>query len=192
MLTIRRLLIAGAILAAVAILGACSGTTAKVTSASAAPATTAVTPPATDTFPDEGVSETTAPKVATGKVGDTVTLTDGTDTDVAKVQITKVRFSSGGEFNRPDHGTFLGVYVKTKALADDQTSLWGDIYVVQRGHHYDGDACCPDGFKPDLDYVQLNSGETAEGWLLFDVPARHGQVVLANSSDNSKIATWSF
>jgi hypothetical protein len=61
-----------------------------------------------------------------------------------------------------------------------------------RGHHYDADACCPDDFMPDLDYVQLNKGETAEGWMLFDVPAKHGQIVLVNSFDNSKIAIWSF
>ena len=76
-------------------------------------------------------------------------------------------------------------------VADDQTSLWGDIYGVMRGHHYDGDAYA-EGFEPSLDYVDLNAGETAEGWLVFDVPASHGQVVLVNTYDNSKIGTWSF
>jgi hypothetical protein len=84
------------------------------------------------------------------------------------------------------------VYVKVKALADDQSSLWGDFYVTMRGHHYDADACCPEGFKPELDYVDLQQGETAEGWLLFDVPDRHGQVVLGQSYGGGKIATWSF
>jgi hypothetical protein len=37
------------------------------------------------------------------------------------------------------------------------------------------------GFTPTLDYVDLQEGETAEGWLLFDVPARHREVVLKQS-----------
>jgi hypothetical protein len=191
--TVKRRLFVGVLLVAAGGLTACSATTAK--QAPAATATTAATspPPSADTiFPDESTAETTTPKVASGKVGETVTLTDGTGTEVANVQISKVRFSSGDQYNRPDRGNFLGVYVKTKALANDQSSLWGDIYVTQRGHHYDADACCPEGFKPELDYVTLNTGETAEGWLLFDVPAKHGEVVLANTGDNSKIATWSF
>ena len=59
-------------------------------------------------------------------------------------------------------------------------------------NHYDADACCPDGFTPTLDYVDLQDGETAEGWLLFDVPARHGEVVLKQSYGGGKIATWRF
>jgi hypothetical protein len=43
-----------------------------------------------------------------------------------------------------------------------------------------------------LDYVDLNEGETAEGWLVFDVPARHGEVVLGQSFGGGKIGTWSF
>jgi len=108
------------------------------------------------------------------------------------VLVARVKFAGGDEYNTPERGLFLGVYVKVKALADDQSSLWGDFYVTMRGHHYDADACCPDGFKPTLDYVDLQDGETAEGWLLFDVPARHGEVVLKQSYGGGKIATWRF
>jgi hypothetical protein len=97
------------------------------------------------------------------------------------VLVTRVRFAGGDEYNKPERGLFLGVYVKVKALADDHSSLWGDFYVTVRGHHYDADACCPDGFTPTLDHVDLQDGETAEGWLLFDVPARRGEVVLKQS-----------
>jgi hypothetical protein len=108
------------------------------------------------------------------------------------VVVDRVRFSDGDEYNRPERGNFLGVHVQVRALADEQTSLWGDFYVLMRGHHYDAGGCCPEGFTPELDYVDLNEGETAEGWLVFDVPARHGQVVLGQSSGGGKIATWSF
>jgi hypothetical protein len=53
-------------------------------------------------------------------------------------------------------------------------------------------ACCVDAWKPDLDYVDLNEGETSEGWLTFDVPAKHGQVVLGQSFGGGVVGTWSF
>ena len=61
--------------------------------------------------------------------------------------------------------------------------------MLQRGHHYDPDAGCVDAWKPDLDYVDLNEGETSEGWLTFDVPAKHGQVVLGQSFGGGVIGT---
>jgi hypothetical protein len=139
------------------------------------------------------VTTTTEPEVARKKVGDTATLVNtDTNEEVAKVQVTKVAFSSGDEYNQPERATFLGVYVKVKALADEQSSLWGDFYVLMRGHHYDADGCGVDAWKPDLDYVDPNEGETAEGWMTFDVPAKHGQVVLGQSFGGGIIGTWSF
>jgi hypothetical protein len=147
-----------------------------------------------DTFPDEGVTSSTKPKIDRHhEVGYTGTLFDvDTNKELLRVQVEKVKFSSGDEFNKPERGNFMGAYVRVKALADDQNSLWGDFYVLMRGHHYDADACCVDAWKPELDYVDLNKGETAEGWLTFDVPARHGQVVLGQSFGGGVIATWSF
>lgn len=193
MLTVKRLLTAGALLTITALgAAACSGTTAKTVTPSVTTTQPPTSTPADETFPDEGISQTTKPEIAGGKIGQVVELSNA-DGPVADVAATKVKFSQGGEFNKPERGQFLGVYIKVKALADGQTSLWGDIYVTQRGHHYNGDACCPDGFKPALDYNELNAGETSEGWLIFDVPARHGEIVLVNSmDDNTKIATWTF
>jgi hypothetical protein len=192
MLTVKRLLIVGALLTVTAVgAAACGGGTTAKTATPSVTTQPATSTPADETFPDEGVTETTKPDIAGGKIGQVVELSnsDGPAADVAAV---KVKFSQGDEFNKPERGQWLGVYIKTKALADGQTSLWGDIYVTMRGHHYNGDACCPDGFKPSLDYNDLNAGETSEGWLIFDVPARHGTIVLADPSDNSKIATWTF
>lgn len=167
----------------------CGGTSKTGVPVTTAAAPSISTPPAS--FPDEGVTETTTPAVAGGKVGQVVELSDETG-PISHVVVTKVKFNSGDEFNRPERGQFLGVYVKIRALADNQTNMWGDFYVTMRGHHYDGDAYA-EGFTPGFDYVDLNKGETSEGWLIFDVPARHGQVVLVNSmDDNSKLASWSF
>jgi predicted component of type VI protein secretion system len=165
----------------------------KKVAGDAASTTTATFSEFGETFPDEGVTTTTKPEVARKKVGDTATLVStDTNEEVSKAQVAKVAFSSGDEFNQPERGQLLGVYVKVKALADEQSSLAGDFYVLMRGHHYDPDACCVDAWKPDLDYVDLNEGETAEGWMTFDVPARHGQVVLSQSFGGGVIGTWSF
>jgi hypothetical protein len=176
----------------VAIVGALASNTPKATvTATSTPATS----PA-DTTPTEGsaASDTSAApaEVATGKVGDTVT-TQASDTGEKQAEITiaKVKFSGGTEFDKPSRGLYMGAYVTVRALADNVSTPWGDIYATVNGHHHDGDACCPE-FGPSLDYVNLNKGEHAEGWLAFDVPSRHGQLVLRNASDNSKIAVWTF
>jgi hypothetical protein len=173
-------------------LTACASGEKRVAGEEDSPATTTTTL-TEETFPDEGVPESTKPEVARNKVGDTATLVNSdTNEEVSRVQVDRVKFSTGDEFNQPERAYFLGVHVKVKALADDQNSMWGDFYVLMRGYHYDAGGCCPEGFKPELDYVDLNTGETAEGWLIFDVPAKHGQVVLGQSFGGGVIGTWSF
>jgi hypothetical protein len=184
-----RWLTAAALLLCLAVAGCSSGK--KTASGATATTLTATTTPA-ETFPDEGISSTTRPEVRELRVGETGTLSEtDTNREVARVLVSKVEAIRGEEYNEPERGWFLGVHVKVKALADDQTSLYGDFYVTMRGHHYDPDAYA-ERWKPTLDYVDLNEGETAEGWLVFDVPARHGLVVLGQSYGGGKIATWSF
>lgn len=197
MLTVKRLLTTGAIVVTAATLAACGSTGGKqatiATTASTLPGENPnSTPP--DSFPDEGVTQTTQPAApAVARIGQVAELSEAdTGKAVAQVTITKVTAIRGEEYNKPERGYFLGVYVKVKALANDQSSYWGDFYVVMRGHHYNGDAYA-DRFKPALDYADLNTGETAEGWLVFDVPATHGQVILDDPlGNNGKLASWSF
>jgi hypothetical protein len=191
MTTLRRAAAVAALATLTTLAGCASG------DKTATPTATTIEQPAGDapaeTFPDEGITTTTKPDVLTGRVGETVTLTSvDTGQEVMQVKVDRVRFARGDEYNKPERGLFLGVYVKAKALADDQTSQYGSLYVQMRGHHYDADGCCPDGFTPTLAYVDLNTGETSEGWLVFDVPARHGEVVLEQEFGGGKIATWKF
>jgi hypothetical protein len=163
--------------AAALLLAGCASdppTTREATATTATTATTAAAGTVDTGFPDEGLP-TTKPPTTRHRVGDAITL-EGTDTgqEVLRVLVARVRFAGGDEYNKPERGLFLGVYVTV------------------RGHHYDADACWPDGFTPTLDYVDLQEGETAEGWLLFDVPARHGEVVLKQTYGGGKIATWGF
>jgi hypothetical protein len=195
MTTLRRSAAIAAALAALTLAGCASG--AKTVKTDQAAATTIEEPVGDapgDTFPDEGIATTTRPVTAANKVGESGTVSDSdTGQDLYTIAVTKVRFVRGDEYNRPERGWFLGAYVKVKALADEQSVPYSDLYVQMRGHHYDADGCCPDGFTPTLDYVDLNEGETSEGWLVFDVPAKHGEVVLTNSyGSGGKIGTWSF
>lgn len=188
----NRWILATALVAALAVTG-CAGQPDPGPVAEAT-ATTTTNDPGDATFPDEDVPSSSIPPAVAKKVGQTAQFFDvETGKRSMNVQVARVKFTRGEEWNRPERGLFLGVYVKTRAFEDDVTSLWGDIYVTQRGHHYDGDAYA-DGFTPALDYVNLHKGETAEGWLVFDVPAKHGQVVLASDTINegAKLATWDF
>ena len=168
-------------IAAVGVTGC--GTGQKAAATEDAPATTEAPAPADpgeEGIPDEGIPEDVPEEEpepvepVSKQIGETLTLTDvDTDEDVAKVWITKVESSRGGEFDEPEHGNYLGVYVKVKALTDDQSSLWGDFYVVQKNHHYDADGCCPERFEPTLDYVDLNEGEWPRaGWYSTSRPPR--------------------
>jgi hypothetical protein len=115
------------------VLAGCASGQRTVKDATATSATATTYSEFGETFPDEGVSSTTKPEVARKKVGETATLVE-TDTgrEVARVLVDRVEFTKGDEFNQPERGWFLGVYVKVKALADEQTSLYGDFYVLMR------------------------------------------------------------
>ena len=130
------------------------------------------------------------PKVATGRIGDTLTVQDPSGHAQLAVTVTRLKFATGDELDQPQHGLYMGAYVKAHALSDEQDAL--DIYALVRGHHYDGDALTTStAFEPPLDLLPFNKGERAAGWLVFDVPARHGQLVLRNL-DGRKIAVWTY
>jgi len=179
----RRMLLAAALL-----LTGCASdqpTTREATATTAAATTTADTG-----FPEEGLPTTTKPPTGRHQVGDAITL-EGTDTgqEVARVLVARVRFAGGDEYNKPERGLFLGVYVKVKALADDQSSLWGDFYVTMRGHHYDAGACCPDGFTPTPGLRRPPGGRDRRGMAAVrrPRPPRRGrpQAVLRRREDRT-------
>jgi hypothetical protein len=133
-------------LVAVVLLGLLGAGCAPNERAAAPPATTTAATEAT--FPDEGLATTTTGPAPNKRVGQVLTLVDvDANQEVAKVLVNDVRFSRGDEFNRPERAYYLGVHVKVQALVDGMNSLWGDFYVLMRGHHYEADACCPEGFS---------------------------------------------
>jgi Domain of unknown function (DUF4333) len=128
------------------------------------------------------------PEVATGKLGDKLTVYDEFGDAQLEVTFTRVKFSRGDELARPQHGLYMGAHVKAHALADDQFPY--DLYARVRGHLYE-QAIAGFAFEPLLEPVPLNKGERTAGWALFDVPARHGQLVLRDLDDKT-VAVWNY
>ena len=128
------------------------------------------------------------PEVATGKLGDKLTVYDEFGDAQLEVTITRVKFSKGDEFARPERGLYMGAYMKAHALADDQYAY--NLYARVGGHLYE-QAVAGFAFEPLLEPVPLNKGERTAGWALFDVPARHGQLVLRDL-DEKTVAVWKY
>ena len=187
----------------VAVLAANSPSGPRATVATSAPVTTVeATPtseePVTTSEPETTEAAPSGPPVA--RAGETLTMTDGAGDKVADITVGGptspshhhgVRFSTGDEFNKPDHGLYLGMWVKVKAFQDGVDTPFTELHVAQGGTHYDAGACCPEGFKPDLGYKTLSKGETAQGWVIFDVASRHGEVVITDF-DSKRLGAWKF
>jgi hypothetical protein len=128
------------------------------------------------------------PEVATGKVGDKLTVYDELGAPQLEVTVTRVKFSKGDEFASPERGLFMGAYVKAHALADEQYPY--NVYARVGGQLYE-QAVAGFAFEPLLEPVPLNKGERASGWALFDVPTRHGQLVLRDL-DEKTVGVWKY
>jgi hypothetical protein len=135
---------------------------------------------------------TTEPTVAAGSLGDQVVVSDEFGDAQVEVTVTKVKFSTGDEFEQPEHGLFMGAYVRVRALADEQIAEDIDMSALVGGHRYAGDVVSLlRAFDPPLDYL-LDKGQRAAGWLVFDVPARHGRLVLRDILDGYQLAVWKY
>jgi hypothetical protein len=212
MFTVKRLLTAGGVLALAASLAACSG--GKNTSPSIIPQHEPTASRPQQDFPDEGIVTTTTPKIAVAhyQIGQTANLAI-IDTPVGQVGAVAPRFAisthsptarklqvnrvatsmGGGEIDdHPEKGLFLGFYLKYKMVTDPNPAVTWTDYVVVNGHHYDESSSYVAAFPMLEGNETQHAGETIEGWVTFDVPARHGTFVLVDQMSNEKIATWSF
>jgi Protein of unknown function (DUF3592) len=154
-----------------------------------------VAPPVVDS-PDDSVTGEPVPMeppatVATGRIGDRLTMVDHSGRAQLQVTVTRLKFSRGDQALQPEHGWHLGVHLEAHALADAQDLFmsalvggreYGDLWEITWG-----------GFDPllDLDELSLNKGERVAGWLVLDVPGRHGQLVLRNQWTH-KLAVWTY
>ena len=130
-------------------------------------------------------------------VGQSLSITDG-GTDAGTITITSIRNTtqpadSFGE--APQNGYYLIVTVKVSSTEDglDMNDL--DFYALVNGQHYDyGNG---NSFEAVSDNNQdltttLNNGESETGYLLFDLPSIHGQIVYAPNFNSAPLAEWSY
>jgi Domain of unknown function (DUF4333) len=130
----------------------------------------------------------TRPEVATGRIGDKLTIYDEFGDAQLEVTVTRVKFTRGDEIEQPQRGLYMGAFVKAHVLADEQ---YLDIYARVGGHLHEVAITATSGFDPLLEPIPLNTGEQASGWLIFDVPTRHGKLVLLDL-DERTLATWTY
>jgi hypothetical protein len=94
------------------------------------------------------------------------------------------------------------VIVRVKDTADPSyTGGWDvnelDFYALAGGSHYDpGDGNAYEALSDSQSNADITStlaaGETAKGWLAFDVPSRHGRIVYAPNLNGQPLAEWSY
>ncbi|MGW6200727.1 DUF4333 domain-containing protein [Kribbella sp. NPDC055110] len=125
-----------------------------------------------------------------GKIGDTVTVYDGSGAAQLEVTVARLKFSPGDDVDHPEHGLYLGAYVKLHALIDQQDLT--EITALVAGRTYTGDAIVTSTtFDPPLEAAILNQGEQTTGWLIFDVPTRHGQLIIHDAAHH-QLAAWNY
>jgi Protein of unknown function (DUF3592) len=126
---------------------------------------------------------------ASGRIGEMLTVYDRSGAAQVAITVTQLKFSAGDQFGQPAHGLFLGAYVRLHAVVDEPDVP--DISVLVGERFYEEAATFSAAFDPALDYLMLESGDRASGWLVFDVPDRHGQLVLRDPGEH-KVGVWTY
>jgi hypothetical protein len=126
---------------------------------------------------------------ASGQVGERLTVYDERGDAQVAMTVARLKFSDGEEFDRPVHGLYMGAYVRLHAVVDQP--VVPDLAVLIGERFYEEAATFSAAFDPSLDYLMLESGGRAAGWLVFDVPGRHGQLVLRDP-DKHTIGVWTY
>jgi hypothetical protein len=126
---------------------------------------------------------------AGGQVGERLTVYDERGDAQVAMTVARLKFSDGEEFDRPEHGLYMGAYVRLHAVVDQP--VVPDLAVRIGERFYAEAATFSAAFDPSLDDLMLESGGRAAGWLVFDVPGRHGQLVLRDP-DKHTIGVWTY
>lgn len=124
---------------------------------------------------------------------------DGTDGATVILTTRSVSSQPAGQFSDgPQNGYFVAVRIKVNAV-DGLTSGFNinplDFYALTGSAHYDednGNAYEGPHSETELNATTLNAGETATGWLLFDLPSPHDKIIYAPNLDGQPLASWTF
>jgi hypothetical protein len=145
----------------------------------------------------------TAPPTSSGPsqlaVGQPLMVSQGGGTTTAAtVTVTKVTVTTqpaDPSFGSPpQNGYYIIATVTVTASQDGFDINTLDFYCLTHGHHYDegnGNAFQAVSNPADITGT-LNSGETATGQEVFDVPYPHGKIVYAPNFQGGALAYWTY
>lgn len=165
-------------------LAACSAQTAAPGSVDPTPVPADATPEPEHTATPDATTAAT-PATSTFAVGDPITITeDGSDW----AEFTVLEVVETPEFTDPDGFlndtpqtdgyVFIAARVRYEALASGVEYNPFDFQVFVDGQAVEGYTFALNGPQPELSSGTLPQGRTAEGWLLYEVPAE-GEVLLS-------------
>lgn len=133
-------------------------------------------------------------------VGDSETISEDGAGDIT-LTVTSVTPTSGpvdAYSDGPAKGWFVAVHITVRG-GSDLTSAFDlssfDFYALSGSAHFDegnGNAFEGPHGLDELAATSVNAGETASGWLVFDLPRPHGHIVYAPNLDGQPLAEWKF
>jgi hypothetical protein len=124
-------------------------------------------------------------ELPTARLGGTIQFTDSSGRHAADITVARKKVAGGSA-----SGRHVGLFVRVKALQ-------GGVSVprfaaVELGTRFDA-TCCTAGFKPKLKVAStLHKGETAAGWVIFDLPKASGRLVMQPLASSEGQAFWVF
>ena len=124
-------------------------------------------------------------ELPTARLGGTIQFTDSSGRHAAEITVARKKVA-GGSASRHH----VGLFVRVKALQGGVSVPRFDA--VELGTRLDA-ICCTAGFKPELKVAStLHKGETAAGWVIFDLPKASGRLVMQPLASSEGQAFWVF
>jgi hypothetical protein len=161
-----------------------NGTDTSATRGSAAHAPTRKAPAAGGSTRSSTAKGSVA-ELPTVRLGGTIQFTDASGRHAADITVARKKVAGGSP-----SGRHVGLFVRVKAFQ-------GGVSVprfaaLERGRRF-GASCCTAGFKPELEVAStLRRGETAAGWVIFDLPKANGRLVMQPLASSEGQAFWVF
>ena len=108
--------------------------------------------------------------------------------ETATIAVSEPEFSMGSEFVRPSRGVYALFTVAVVARKDNVSSP--EFYVLVNGEKFDREHFFPSNDR-NLQFTSLQRGQSQTGVVAFDLPARHGQLIVPGGDGKPQV-TWTF
>lgn len=124
-------------------------------------------------------------ELPTARLGGTIQFTDSSGGHAADITVARKKVAGGSA-----SGRHVGLFVRIRALRAGVSVP--RFAAVELGRRFDA-SCCAAGFKPELKVAStLHKGETAAGWVIFDLPKASGRLVMQPLASSEGLAFWVF